>query len=206
VDEADGRLLVRSNMPLRGDGAFAYTELQEALGRDLSRYREFVDVTVIDCVGERAWFSKEVAAFGLDADKEFPESCWPPYLHGMDVSLRRGDGSLRYAEGVRPGRIVWWPFEGLPEGEDPSIFLGSPGWNFAGLVDRLAGLFARGGSERVVLFHCTLGADRTGALHRGYLMGAKGMNLSEACRRSDSICGPPNADYARLSEAYWKTL
>lgn len=206
MDEKPGRLLVRSNMPLLSDGSFAYKEIRAAVGRDLSGYDEFVSVSLIDCVGERDRLSRELRAFGVDPDAEVPESVWPPYLHGFDVSRGRGDGNLRYDGGARRGRIVWWPIEGLPDGQEPGTYLGSPGWNFAGLVRHVAELFGEDGPSRAVLFHCTLGADRTGALHRGYLMGVKGMSKPQAYGRADALCGRPNADYERLSNAYWNTL
>lgn len=202
VDEREGHLLIRCNMPIREDGSFAYREIQAAVDRDFSQYKTFIDISVIDCVGERLSFSLETSAFGIDADKSFPESIWPPYLHGYNPKKLQGMGYLSYEEARRSGGLYWWPFEGVPPNADPKVYLTAPGWDFAGLVDFLIKLHERKDSTNVIIFHCMLGADRTGALHRGYLMRAKGMTLAQASKEADALVGPPNADYQRLAVAY----
>ena len=194
-------------MPLAGmDNHFAFNEIREASGiKDLAD-RKLVDVSMIDNVGERHSFEPEMRAFGIDP-KRYPASFWPPFLqpnynpktfHGSDLTT---EGFTTY------GSMVWWPVEGLPEGQDPGLYLGSPGWNFSGLVDYVWGLM-NSLSNAAIYVHCMLGADRTGAFHAGYLMRTKGQNLSDALLKAtfSTSAGAPNGDYHRLVSAYAATL
>jgi protein-tyrosine phosphatase len=56
----------------------------------------------------------------------------------------------------------------------------------------------------LIYVHCMLGADRTGALHVGYMMLEKHFSLDEAlgvCESSTSA-GLPSEPYMRLVRAY----
>lgn len=201
--------LVRGMSPATG-GTFDYEALGFALirkGIDIAGRRLFV-VNVIDNVGERWAWAPEAEAFGVDPNI-YPAVQWPPYLHqgAWEPGSAIGDG--QWTAGVRsgPGEFFWWPFEGLSAGEDPGVFLHAPGWDFSGAVDLVHTLFTSG-QNQVVYFHCMLGADRTGALHTGYLMRYQNMTLAEASDVADNATSAhgPNADYVRLREAYWAAL
>jgi hypothetical protein len=207
VDEINGNLLIRTDMPIRqSDSTFAYQELQTTVQRDFGAYQSLLDISVIDNVGERESLRLEANAFGVNLDETLPESFWVPWQTGYDRSQLLGS-EVSYNGGQRPGNLVWWPFEGLPKNERPNVYLTSPGWDFNGLVEFLIAQ-ALNPLPKVILFHCMLGADRTGALHRGYLMKAKKMHYNQACDVADASCqaGHPNQDYDRLSKAYFSFL
>lgn len=198
VDRVGSNILARGMDPACGGKLFNTAALLSAVenaGADPTGHK-LVVIYVIDNVGERWAWSPEVRAFGFDPD-DCPASQWPPYLNrpGWDPSKPFATNDL--------GDLYWWPFEGLPENTDPTVFLTSPGWDFSGLVQKVVDLTL---SERdaLIYFHCMLGADRTGALHTGYLMNAKGYGLSKAAEIADKSTSAraPNADYARLRAAY----
>ncbi len=201
VDHVGQNALVRSCMPLVGDPyTFAYDELEAASGLPLAG-REVVVFSLIDCVGEDYMLGPEMAAFGLRVP---PPSYWPPYLQaGWDP--RRGEQCILRTEGRSvPATFYWWPIEGFAEGEDPRVYLTSPGWDLSGLVQAIASAMAdQSGLPKAVVVHCTLGADRTGAAHTSYLVN-KGVPFEEACSVADSStsAGSPNDDYRRLRAAY----
>ncbi len=188
-------------MPLVGDPyRFAYDELGEASGVALRGY-ELHDVSLIDCVAERYMLAPEMDAFGLQApDAHY----WPPYIQRGWSPATGSHGVLRTEDGPVPADFYWWPIEGLPEGGDAATFLSSPGWDLSGLVELLTYLMSsQSGPPKAVVIHCTLGADRTGALHTSYLV-RKGMLLDDAIREADlsTSAGAPNEDYRRLRAAY----
>jgi hypothetical protein len=206
VDRNGSTLLVRGTEPLIGaDLHFAYDEIMSAIKLDPTGY-DFVDVCLIDNVGERWAFAPEVKSFGIDPDKQFPTSYWPPYLQPSYNSKAFYGSQVTTGGKSHPGRMVWWPIEGVPKGQDGHTELHWPGWNFIGLVDYLIDLF---GSlkETVIYFHCMVGSDRTGAAHIGYLMKAKGMTLDQAIAASKiTQAPPPRNDYMDLVQAYAKYL
>lgn len=193
-------------MPLLGDDLhYAYREIREILGAasiDLDSM-QFVELPIIDNVGERAQFSAIMRAFGVNSDADFPTSFWPWWNQsGYDPNGFVG-GQLNTQGLTREGTVVWRPFEGLPANTDPDVFLGAPGWDYGGFVDNLIDMMALL-KNTAIYMHCQLGADRTGAGHIGYLMRGKGLNLADASAlaNSSTSAGPPNADYQRLVEAY----
>lgn len=200
IDTVDSNVLIRGNMPLTVDGHYAYNEIQEASGVDLSRYR-LIEVPIIDNVGERAQFSAILGSFGVDPS-DFPETFWPWWQQpGYDPNQQHG--SVLTTEGhTGPGSVLWRPFEGLPPGADPKPFLGAPGWDYAGFIEAIESLLHEC-VDTAIYVHCQLGADRTGAFHIGYLIRG-GLTLAEASSEANSStsAGPPNADYQRLVEAY----
>jgi hypothetical protein len=210
VDRSEGNLLIRGMDPAI-TGAFSYNSIRDALLHrehiDITPYRLLV-VNVIDNVGERYVWAPEMVAFGVDPDT-FPTTCWPPYLNHPNWKPQAQLGNGRWltdtASGL--GNILWWPFEGLPANERPGVYLHSPGWDFSGLVGYLEFLL-QNETNTAIYFHCLLGADRTGALHTGYLLKAKQMLFSAACKVADEAtsAGPPNADYQRLRAAYAQSL
>ncbi|OPZ38855.1 MAG: Dual specificity phosphatase, catalytic domain [Synergistetes bacterium ADurb.BinA166] len=204
VDAVDGNYLIRGPVPIRSDGSFAYSEISSAAGVDVSA-GPLVVVSLIDCTGEHRMLADELAAFGLP--DQWGISYWPPYLQpGYDS--KKLWGSCLSEHGVhRPASLIWWPIEGLADGQDPEDFLGWPGWNFSGLVDCMAGLL--GSRSNVSLYvHCSLGADRTGAAVSGYLMKSKGLTADEALSEASiqTPAGSPSPDYVRLVRAYAASL
>lgn len=206
IDTVNSNVLIRGNMPLIApDDHYALEEISEASGVDLSS-RRLVEIPIIDNVGEREQFVALVRAFGLDPDA-YPTSFWPWWQQpGYDPDAQRGT-ELTTEGRVRPGAVVWRPFEGLPADTDPEPFLGAPGWDYGGFVDMVIELL-ESCVDTAVYVHCQLGADRTGAFHIGYLMRAYKLGLKEASTLADAStdAGAPNADYQRLVAAYAKTL
>ena len=200
-------LLVRGNMPLI-DGSFAYPEIESALNLDFDADR-FVSTSLIDNTGERGSWASELEAFGVSPE-EYPEANWPPYIRQPDWNPGRlqGNGSLSYGAVLRGNaHLIWWPFEGMSPTDDSEVFLHSPGWDFAGCVEYLYGLYTNLQEPATVLYvHCMLGADRTGALHAGLLVRA-GVGIEEALILSSSAtsAGAPSPDYQRLARAYAKS-
>lgn len=206
IDEVGSNTLIRGNMPLMlPDLHYAYKEIEEASEVSLTG-KVFIEIPIIDNVGERQQFVAIMKAFGIDPDK-FPTSFWPWWLKpGYNPNALLG--STLTTEGLQvPACVLWRPFEGLPEGEDPTMYLGPAGWDYGGFIDNLIRML-HSARNTVFYVHCQLGADRTGAAHIGYLMKAKGLNLDEASviANSSTSAGSPNNDYQRLAEAYAKTL
>lgn len=201
VDEVAGNVLIRGPMPLAGESwHYAYEEIAEAAGISLQGY-DYASVSLIDCVGERDMLEAEFQAFGLEAP---PSSYWPPYLRTDYAPSKPMPGIIETDESMVPASLYWWPIEGLPEGVNPAECLSYPGWDFSGISDLVHGLMSERRPRPLALYvHCTLGADRTGALHTGYLV-KKGVPLDEAIRQADSStpAGAPNEDYRRLRAAY----
>jgi len=201
VDKVGENVLIRGCMPLAGDPwHFAYDEISAAAGVPLGAY-DLVDISLVDCVGERTMLKFEMNSFGLEAA---PATYWPPYEQkGWDPRVAN-QCALRTEDGIVPASFHWWPIEGLPEGGDAATFLGSPGWDLSGLVELVWRLVQSPANRpRAVYVHCTLGADRTGALHTAYLV-RRGRTLDEAIREADSStpAGAPSEDYRRLRAAY----
>ncbi len=193
-------------MPLLGsDLHYALKEIQEASGVDLSKYR-IIDVPIIDNVGERTQFAAIMRAFGVDPS-QFPTSFWPWWQQEGYIPNALHGTTLRAENVIQAGSVLWRPFEGLPEEEDPTLFLGAPEWDYAGFIVTVRRMLET--SQNVALYvHCQLGADRTGAFHIGYLMHTMGLSLAEASSMANgsTSAGPPNGDYQRLVAAYADTL
>jgi Dual specificity phosphatase, catalytic domain len=208
IDGRKGNVLIRGNMPLTGtDKHFAFKEIMVASKVTDLATRKFIDVCVIDNVGERSSFEAEVRSFGIDPN-DFPPTYWPPYLQA-DYDPKTFLGTeLKTAEGpIVNASMVWWPFEGLADGQDPEVFLSSPGWNFSGLIDYIWELMNTM-TDTAIYVHCMLGADRTGAFHIGYLMKTQGLSLKDAMAKANpsTSAGAPNSDYLNLVAAYAKTV
>ncbi len=203
IDTVGSNVLIRGNMPLVGpDLRYAYDEIQQASDLDLERM-SFVEVPIIDCVGERQQFVAIMKAFEIDAERVFPSDFWPWWNHnGYDPNGFLG-GRLNTDLVEREGTIVWRPFEGLPPDTDPEVFLKAPGWDYCGFIDNLVQMMKEL-EDTAIYMHCQLGADRTGAAHIGYLMRSQGLSLDDASEVANhsTSAGPPNADYQRLVEAY----
>lgn len=202
IDTVGSNVLIRGNMPLLGDDLhYAYNEIATASKVDLSS-KSLIEIPIIDNVGERAQFEPLMRAFGMDPDI-FPSTYWPPWLQeGYEPNELLGIEVT--TEGAsHPGSLIWRPFEGLPEGQDPKEFLHFPIWDFAGFIDNVVHLLQTL-KNAAIYVHCQLGADRTGAFHVGYLMKTQRLSLADASAKANSStsAGPPNADYQRLIAVY----
>lgn len=208
IDTVGSNVLIRGNMPLIApDMHFALDEIAEASKVHDLLSRKFIEVPIIDNVGERAQWTPIMKAFGVDPDR-FPASYWPPYLQpGWEPNTLLGTEVTTEGHSL-PGSVLWRPFEGLPAGQDPKLFLYSPGWDYSGFIDHIIALLCSTMVDSAIYVHCQLGADRTGAFHIGYLMKTQGMSLKDATAVAvaSTSAGPPNADYQRLVTAYSTTL
>ncbi len=204
VDSHNGSVLARGPFPVTSSGDFAYSGILQKVGTGPTpHFSSIVVISLIDCTGEADMLRAELSTFGLPLLWE--PSYWPPYER-PDYDPRAAHGSgLRAEDGVSyPGSLSWWPIEGLSADQDPGPFLGSPGYDLDGLVNHVRDLLTDPDS-RVVYFHCSLGADRTGALAACYAIRHMGMDLTKALDfvSRATPAGPPNADYVRLIEEFW---
>lgn len=201
VDEVAGNVLIRGPMPLAGESwHYAYDEIAKASGVDLESM-DFSVISLVDCTGERQVLEAEFQAFGHDAPLP---SYWPPFERPDYKPWQPFSGVLETDGPVIQANLFWWPIEGLPDGVDPSQFLSAPGWDLSGLVELVYGLMVQRRARPLALYvHCTLGADRTGAVHSCYLV-RKGEAEAGAFAAADSstTAGPPAPDYQRLRSAY----
>ncbi len=206
IDTLGSNLLIRGNMPLVGsDLHYAFKQIEEASCLTLSG-KTFIEIPIIDNVGERPQFVQIMRAFSVDPDR-FPTNFWPWWTQeGYNPNALHGN-ALRTEDTMVSGSVLWRPFEGLPSGADPKTFLFTPGWDYSGFIDQLISMM-KTMKNTAFYVHCQLGADRTGAAHIGYLMKAKGLSFDEALKVSNrsTTAGPPNDDYLRLVRAYAKTL
>jgi protein-tyrosine phosphatase len=202
VDSRNGSVLVRGPFPITSDGAFAYSGILQKIGTSPS-FSSVVCISLIDCTGEHDMLRAEEEAFGLP--DLWPPSYWPPFTQpGYASKVVHGDSVLAEDGQRYPGGLVWWPIEGLAHDQDPSQLMGWPGYNFSALVDFVHDLVSAPAS-RIIYFHCSLGADRTGALAGGYAMRYMGMDFSRALDfvSRATPAGSPNEDYVRLLEEFW---
>jgi hypothetical protein len=206
IDTVGSNVLIRGNMPLIAPDMHYALEEIEAASKVSLRNRDVIDVPIIDNVGERAQWTAILDAFGVDPNL-FPTSFWPLYLQpGWQPNALLGSFLMTEGQTIS-GSILWRPFEGLPAGEDPKVYLGWPGWDFSGFIDHVVDLLHTL-QNTAIYVHCQLGADRTGAFHIGYLMKTQNLNLKDATNLAvvSTSAGLPNADYMRLVAAYAKAM
>lgn len=212
VLDTPGVIVIRSALPLEEDlKTFAYEGIIDQTTTLVGKKIEnpyLIDVCLLDNTGERGIFAPEVASFvGVSPDK-WPTSYWPPYEQSTWTPTTKYGKEVQSGTLTKPGSFMWWPIQGVGKGDDPTVYLTSPGWDFSGCVDNLCTIVDKplAGKTTILLFHCSSGADRTGALNTGFLMKYKGMTLEAASKQADSLMGPPNVDYCRLRTAYNKYL
>jgi protein-tyrosine phosphatase len=207
VETVGTSLMIRGAEPLNAQNQFAYTELMQTLPQVDFNDKTFVDVCLIDNVGERPDWQIEMQAYGQNPS-DYPMNNWPPYTFQPDWNPSVPLGTkLNYPQGSTPGSLVWWPIEGFDHGANPEVYLTSPGWDFAGLIDCLNVLLNT--PKCIVYVHCELGTDRTGATVMGYLMKWKGMSYA-AAKAVASTGAPeikcPDKNYLNLALAYAKMI
>lgn len=207
VDTVGTSLLIRGAEPLNTANKFAYTELTQTLPQVNFHGKTFVDVCLIDNVGERPDWQIEMVAFGQDP-ATYPQNNWPPYTFQPDWDPAAPLGTtLTYPGGTTPGSLVWWPIEGFGRFTDPKVYLTSPGWDFSGLILCLNGLLAS--PDVIAYVHCELGTDRTGATVMGYMMKSMGMSYHQALAAASTGAPEikcPDQNYLNLAHAYAKTI
>lgn len=209
IDTVGSNVLIRGNMPLlvswRGGlqerPHYALEEIRDASGVSDLLSRRFIEIPIIDNLGEWQQLEPLLLSFGLDPN-DYPDTLWPWWQHAdYDANALRGTTLTTEGHSI-PGALCWRPFEGLPAQTDPTSFL-TKDWDFSGFIDNVIHL-TRTLENSAIYVHCQLGADRTGAFHTGYLMRSRGLSLADAGKISNSAtsAGEPNADYRRLLEAY----
>lgn len=207
VDTVGTSLLIRGAEPINTQGTFAYTKLVQTLPQVNFNGKTFVDVCLIDDIGERADWKMEMLAFGQNP-ADYPMINWPPYTFqpGWNPAAPLGT-TLTYTGGTTPGSLIWWPIEGFDKSADPTVYLTSLGWDFAGLVECLHAMLQT--PDCILYVHCELGTDRTGATVMGYLMKWKGMTYDEAKAAASTGATEikcPDENYLRLAKAYSKMI
>jgi len=182
-----------------GDGTFAYSGIADRIDSKLAGTTMTI-VSLIDSTGEHPMLKAELSSLGLP-DLWGP-SYWPPYLQPDYDAEELHPCVIRTSSSSRTANFMWWPIEGVGQGQDPHVFLTSPGWDLCGLVDRITELLHD--PARAIYVHCSLGADRTGAVVACYMIRAHGMNVNEAISftSSQTPAGAPNRDYLTLIQAY----
>lgn len=200
IDQIGQNFLIRGNMPLTSMDDFAFNDIENVVNMNFKNHN-FMDICLIDNAGEIKSFEPEIKAFWLSLSS-FPS--WPPINKNYDPKILRG-GTLVSRNLTRQGNFVWWPIEGIGPNQNPNDFINS-GWNFSGLVDFLISL-SKTEKPTAIYFHCMLGADRTGALHAGYMMKSKNMKADKAIEIvSNCGAGKPNSDYINLINKYGEYL
>jgi hypothetical protein len=206
VDTVGNNLVVRGPMPLTGPSKlFAYKEISDTLKIDISQYF-FRNISLIDNQGEAWAFYPELTAFNVPSGT-YPSNYWPPYLQkGWNPPLCLGKG-VQVGSRIQTGCMAWWPIEGFPKNESPKVYLERPGWDFSGVVDYVIAL-SQSPMKTIVYFHCMLGADRTGALHAGYLMKSRSASIAGATTMASTTgsAGAPAQNYLNLIKAYGESL
>jgi len=207
IDTVGTNILIRGPMPLVcPDIHFAYTEIEQAIDRDLSRMN-FIEIPIIDSMIASVELACLLHVFGIDTNGG-PGSLWPWWSTDYDPNQFHGTQFLPDLRGdYVAGHLIWRPFEGLPFGEDQETFLISPGWDYCGFIDNLIDLMSLL-TDTAVYMHCLTGRDQVWAAHTGYLMQMYNISLTDAQDRASSStqAGPPNEDCVRLVEAYTARL
>jgi hypothetical protein len=206
VDTVGSNILIRGPEPLVGDDKhFALDQISNTLKIDLTEYY-IQDICLIDNQGEAWAFYPELTAFSVPSTV-YPSTYWPPYLQASWNPPKRLGQSIKSQGKPQRGSLTWWPIEGFPQGESPKVYLGHPGWDFAGVVDYLIGL-SKNAEKTAIYFHCMVGADRTGSLHAGYLMKERDASVSGAITVASTCtsAGAPAGNYLNLIRAYGASL
>lgn len=163
VQQLNGNILVRGNLPIDESGAFAFDALSARLGElidgfSMSNYR-LIDVSLIDNQGELPELTDEFEAYDAGA---VPTE-WPPYAQGVDIFKQYGA-----SVNGNPGSLMWMPVQGCLDQDncsavEPSLY------NLAGVVDQLNTLM-QSEVPTVIYYHCMNGHDRAGSLTACYMM------------------------------------
>ena len=185
--------LLRGNLPLEDNGAFAWTQLngrlQELLGQsfDLANYT-FIDVTLIDNSDEESSFDAELAVFGIDRSVEANTwyNLWPPYFQynqspnqGKGYNIETIHGTKVNGNATHKGGLVWWPVQPCDGTDSDCKNIAVNQYGFPSLIEYLHTLLTTK-EKTIIYFHCMHGHDRTSAVAASYLMQYKGSTLDQA--------------------------
>lgn len=175
VQQSNGNILVRGNLPLNDDGSFAYSDLNKRLqklignGFDLTKY-SLIDISLIDNQGEKPDLLAEFTAFGV---ADLIPSDWPPVVKGVDIFKQYGSSVCGH-----PGHLMWMPIQGCSDEANCKLVEPSQ-YNFSGIVDQLNTLLTTG-NGKVIYYHCMNGHDRAGSLTACYMMKHMGRTRDQA--------------------------
>ena len=206
VARVGNNFLVRGNLPIDPAGNFVYDSIIHFIETQapgiLTSSHWLIDVSMIDNrpAGELPELQNELKGYGL-ANTAIPDY-WPPFSQGY-VSLLQGEQVNGHN-----GRFFWWPIEGYSPryswNDRMSTFI-TGGYNFDGLVDKIDSLFRDTSQNRIIYYHCTWGADRTGALTYGWLVKHGGYSRDSALAKVNSVT-IPNDNYRLMIDDYQKYL
>jgi len=192
------------------DGDVGLDELGDVVKTDLTKYT-FIDFCLLNDTSERSTWEAEFVSFCITkqwVDEHFPSDKYPPWF------FMKGTWNPKTLYGTQlkasKGSFAWWPLTGVHDPSDKTEAhnaVAPDGWGFSGCVDYLIELFQTK-ENTAVAFHCMSGADRTGALHAGYLMRTEGLNASDAIKKATSYVkiGAPNSGYTNLLIVYQRWL
>jgi len=209
IAKSNGNLLMRCPNLIES-GAIAIDAFQTILQVDLTKYT-FIDFCLLNSDSERFVWEVEFTFFGITEqwiDSHYPSDKFPPWYFQKDTWNPETLYGTQYEfeKQSHNGSFAWWPLTGVHDPSDKTEAdqaVSPDGWNFSGCVDYLIKLFQTMKNTAVV-FHCMSGADRTGALHAGYLMRTAGLGVTDAIDKATSYVkiGKPNVGYTNLLIAY----
>lgn len=197
-------VLVRGSVPVDSSGLPTFGALraqaQQQTAVDLTHLPLLV-VSLIDNQGERPMLDDELRACALPL-AAVPH-VWPPFTVGYRA-VPKGNPLL-----------FWWPIEAAPAATPEAVVTGQfltdlgvqgqpGGYNLNGLIDALH-VAMKMGPAKLIYVHCSLGADRTGAVVYGYLVKHCALPPKIALQRTCAVT-TPNADYLRLIQDYTQFL
>lgn len=191
VDQLNGNVLLRGNLPFDDDGNFAYKEINQCLGKligydfDLTKHT-LIDITLIDNQGELPELSAEFKAFG---GGPVPTQ-WPPFINGVNIFKQHGSAICGH-----PGSLMWMPIQGCVDADNCQLIEPSQ-YNFSGIVDQLNTMLLSV-KNTVIYYHCMNGHDRAGSLTACYQMRHMGRTRTQAM-----TCPPPEGAMAMKHD--WK--
>jgi hypothetical protein len=233
INEANGNLLVRGPLPLivrdgsdpttgcrnKADWKFAYDNLNTMIQKertqapayfsgtrkgilgtqmqdfDLANYHLIV-VSLLNTADNTDFFNVENAAFGENYSR-----CSAPIVSGTVSN--------------QPGNLIWSSTSGCPNDAVCRQNLYADGGgicSYNNLMAEISTLMNEkdpSGKKRLIYYHCTHGADRTGAVTMGYLMNVSGLSYADALKyttnlgqESTGFPHRPNDDILRLETMY----